>query len=87
MPALRSTTREDDFDAVLIDELETLRTGEQRLRRLFPQLEGQPQLREYFLRELAEIQLRADRLEAVLNPLGVFDAAHGLSAPTLSPAA
>ncbi len=70
MLAVSTPTRQDDFDAVLVAELEALRSGEQRLRRLYPQLQGCPQLRESFLRDLAAIQQRADRLDAVLNPLG-----------------
>jgi len=81
--------REDDFDAILVSELETLRQGEKRLQRLYPKLRKKPQLRESFLRELAEVQQRAERLHAVLNPYEAFEAAAaiGYPSPGMSPAA
>jgi len=69
MEIITAAAREDDLDAILIAELETLRDGERRLQRLFPKLRNQPQLRERFLMELAAIEQRAERLDAVLNPL------------------
>jgi len=43
------------------------------LERLYSDLQTKPQLRDHFLRELAELQLRADRLDAVLSPVGAFN--------------
>jgi hypothetical protein len=53
-----STTaiRHDNFDAVVVSELETLWKGEKCLGRLYPQLRKKPQLRERFSRELANVQ-------------------------------
>jgi len=80
--------RQSDFDAILVSELETLREGEKRLRRLYPQLRKKAQLRTLFLHELAEVQQRAKRLHAVLNPCEAFEpAAAAFSSPTVSPAA
>jgi hypothetical protein len=87
MEIIAAAAREDDFDAILVAELETLRDGERRLQRLFSRLPNQPQLRDRFLMELAAIQQRAERLDAVLNPLKFFDPAAPLSNPTFSPAA
>ncbi len=77
---------DQDFDELLVAELETLRAGEQRLECLYSKLRLQPQLRELFLQELAEVRQRADRLEAVLNPLEAFHPASQI-ASTISPAA
>jgi len=59
----------NNFDAMVVAEIKSLRTGERRLERLYSHLQTKPQLRSDFLRELAELQLRADRLEAVLSPM------------------
>jgi hypothetical protein len=59
--------RHDDFDAQVVSELQTLWEGEQSLGRLYPQLRKKPQLRELFLRELANVQQRAEHLQAVLK--------------------
>jgi len=84
----RQAVRQDDFDSVLLSELDTLRESEARLERLFRQLRRKPHLRESFLCELSEVQQRAERLYAVLNPFEVFEAAEELFAsPGLSPAA
>ena len=61
------------FDAMLVAEIQILRSGEQRLARLYSDLQTKPQLRGDFLRELAELQLRADRLDAVLSPVGTMN--------------
>ena len=87
MEIITAAAREDDFDAILVAELETLRDGERHLQRLFSRLGSQPQLRDRFLMELATVQQRAERLDAVLNPLKFFDAAVPLAHPTLSPVA
>jgi hypothetical protein len=63
-----SKDSKNNFDAIVVAELQLLRTGEQRLERLYSHLQTKPQLRTHFLRELADLQLRADRLDAVLNP-------------------
>lgn len=77
-----STRSDDDFDAILIAELETLRNGEKQLQRLYPQLRNRPELRDSFLRTLFEVRQRAERLNAVLNPLDSF-----VSFPAFSTAA
>ena len=68
-----SSKTENNFDAIIVAELQILRTGEQRLERLYSDLHKKPQLRPHFLRELAELQQRADRLDAVLSPAGPAD--------------
>jgi hypothetical protein len=60
-----------NFDAIVVAELQKLRNGERRLERLFSDLQSKPQLRNDFLRELAELRLRADRLDAVLSPVAM----------------
>jgi hypothetical protein len=83
-----TTVHQDDFDAVLLAELETLRESEQRLERLYRRLRRKPHLRESFLCVLSEVQQRAERLDAVLNPLEFFKApALPLVGPSLMPAA
>jgi len=59
--------RHDDFDDQVVSELQTLWEGEQSLGRLYPQLRKKPQLRELFLRELANVQQLAEHLQAVLK--------------------
>jgi hypothetical protein len=59
--------RHDDFDALVVSELKILWEGEQRLGYLYPQLRKKPQLRERFLRNLANVQQRAADLLAVLK--------------------
>jgi hypothetical protein len=65
---------EINFDAIVVAEIQMLRNGERHLERLYSDLQSMPQLRNDFLRELAELQLRADRLDAVLNPVGAMNA-------------
>ena len=80
--------RQDDFDAILVSELETLRESEKRLERLYSRLGKKPESRLVFLSELAKVQQRAERLHAVLNPCEAFEpAAATFSSPTLRPAA
>jgi hypothetical protein len=79
--------RQDDFDTILVSELETLREGEKRLKRLYRQLGKKPQLREGFLRDLADVQQRVERLHAVLNPYEAFQPAASAFSPHVSPAA
>jgi hypothetical protein len=64
---------ENNFDAIVVAEIQILRSGEQRLERLYSDLESKPQLRDDFLRELADLQMRADRLDAVLSPVGAMN--------------
>jgi hypothetical protein len=59
--------RHDDFDILVFSELKMLWEGEQRLGHLYPQLRKKPQLRERFLRELANVQQRVADLQAVLK--------------------
>jgi len=65
----------NNFDAVVVAEIRILRSGERRLEQLYSDLESKPQLRNDFLRELAELQMRADRLDAVLSPVGAMNSA------------
>jgi len=65
----------NNFEAVVVAEIQILRSGERRLERLYSDLESKPQLRDDFLRELAELQMRADRLDAVLSPVGAMNSA------------
>jgi hypothetical protein len=53
--------------AIIFSELGTLLDGEQRLNHLYSQLGTRPHLREYFLRQLAELQERADGLDSMLG--------------------
>ena len=77
-----------DFDTILVSELEMLREGEERLRRLYPQLPKKPHLRDFFLSELSAVKQRAQRLHAILNPYEAFETvAADFSAPQLRPAA
>lgn len=80
--------RPDDFDAILVSELETVRESEKRLKRLYSRLRKKPELRQVFLCELAKVQQRAERLHAVLNPCEAFHpAAASIPSPTMRPAA
>ena len=66
---LPTSSENNFFEAIVIGELQLLRSGEQRLERLYSDLEKKPQLRSRFLRELALLQLRAERLDAALGPM------------------
>ena len=60
---------DNSFHSMVFAELNRLKEGEKRLERLYPRLQANPQLRGRFLRELAAVQERADRLdEALLQP-------------------
>jgi len=72
MKAVRSTPSQDEFENVLMAELEELRRSEKALQKMYPRLKSRPQLRTIFLRQLAEMQQRAQRLDAVLNPVGAL---------------
>jgi hypothetical protein len=62
----------NNFDAIVVAEIQMLRNGERRLQRLYSDLHAKPQLRTRFLHELAELRLRADRLDAALSPVGAM---------------
>jgi hypothetical protein len=68
-----TAVRQDDFDSVLLSELEILRESEKHLERLYLQLQRKPHLRESFLCELSEVQQRTERLNAVLTPFDTFE--------------
>jgi ferritin-like metal-binding protein YciE len=77
----------DEFETALVAELRHLRTSEQFLQRMYPRLKTMPQLRNRFLQQLAEMQLRAQRLEAVLNPIGALQSPLPLASAVSTPAA
>ena len=79
MNIVKSTRSQDEFESVLLAELEELRKSEKALQKMYPRLKSKPQLRTRFLEQLAEMQQRAYRLDAVLNPLGVLQFAPSLS--------
>lgn len=62
----------DEFEDVLVAELEELRKSEKALQEMYPRLKSKPQLRVAFLRQLADMQRRTERLDAVLNPIGAL---------------
>jgi hypothetical protein len=70
---MHQSSKRNNFDAVVVAEIQVLRSGERRLERLYSDLQTKPQLRDRFLRELTALQLRADRLDAVLSPVGAFN--------------
>ncbi|MGA2878006.1 MAG: hypothetical protein ABSG13_03570 [Bryobacteraceae bacterium] len=72
MKALKATPAQEEFENVLIAELEELRKSERALQKMYPRLKSKPQLRVHFLQQLADMQQRAHRLDAVLNPIGAF---------------
>lgn len=73
MGTLKSIKPQDEFESALISELVELRKSEKALQKMYPRLKSKPQLRTRFLQQLAEMQQRAHRLDAVLNP---FEALH-----------
>jgi hypothetical protein len=70
---MNQSSKRNNFDAVVVAEIQVLRSGERRLEHLYSDLQTKPQLRDRFLRELAALQLRADRLDAVLAPVSAFN--------------
>jgi len=84
---VHSGSYDEYFERVLVAEVKSLKRDEGRLKRLYPRLRNQPKLQERFQVELAELQQRLDRLDAVLNPVYAFRPASIDAAPTLSPAA
>jgi ferritin-like metal-binding protein YciE len=71
----------------LVAELHHLRTSERLLQRMYPRLKTMPQLRNRFLQKLAEMQVRAQRLEAVLSPIGALRPTLTVAPAVNSPAA
>ena len=65
---LMQSLRQDEFENVVLSELEELRKTEKALQKMYPRLKSKPQLRNTFLQQLADMQQRAYRLDAVLNP-------------------
>ena len=72
MNAVKSTPAEDEFESILLAELQELRKTEKALQRMYPRLKGQPQLRMPFMQQLADMQHRTSRLDGVLNPIGAL---------------
>ena len=70
--AAHATSAHDEFETALVAELRHLRACEKTLQSMYPRLKSTPQLRNRFLQQLTEMQLRAERLDAVLNPIGAF---------------
>jgi ferritin-like metal-binding protein YciE len=86
-PAQIAKPAPDEFEIALVAELQQLRTSEKLLQRMYPRLKTTPQLRGQFLQQLAEMQLRAQRLDAVLNPIGAMRFALPVAPAISSPAA
>jgi ferritin-like metal-binding protein YciE len=72
MKASKSHPAHDEFEIAVVAELRQLRSSEKLLQGMYPRLKSMPQLRNQFLHKLAEMQLRAQRLDAVLNPVGAL---------------
>jgi hypothetical protein len=79
---MQPATLDDAADRFLLTELQILRSGEERLQRLFPSLGLHPQFQKLFLQELAEVRERADRLDGILNCSNTFSAAPDQLQPT-----
>jgi ferritin-like metal-binding protein YciE len=80
MKAVKSTPSQDEFESALMAELEELRKSEKALQKMYPRLKSKPQLRTRFLLQLADMQQRAYRLDAVLNPIGALQFAPNVPA-------
>jgi hypothetical protein len=68
----KSTPTHDEFEIALVAELTHLRNSEKQLQRMYPRLKTRPQLLSGFMQQLADMQMRAERLDAVLNPIGAL---------------
>ena len=80
-PARRhASSMADEFESAVVAELRQLRRSEKLLQTMYPRLKTMPHLRERFLMQLSEMQQRAQRLDAVLNPVGALQ----FSAPVSS---
>jgi ferritin-like metal-binding protein YciE len=77
----------DEFEIAVVAELRHLRSSEKILQRMYPRLRTMPQLRNRFLQQLAEMQLRAQRLDAVLNPISTLQFSLPAAPAMNSPAA
>jgi ferritin-like metal-binding protein YciE len=75
MKAVTASAVQEEFESVLIAELEELRKSEKALQKMYPRLKSKPQLRVQFLQQLADMQQRAQRLDAVLSPIGALQSA------------
>ncbi len=62
----------DEFETAVVAELRLLRQSEKLLQSMYPRLRSMPHLRARFVQQLAEMQRRAQRLDAVLNPVGAM---------------
>jgi ferritin-like metal-binding protein YciE len=71
MKAMQSI-RQDEFENVVLAELQQLRRTEKALEKMYPRLKTKPELRNTFMQQLADMQQRACRLDAVLNPTGAL---------------
>ena len=74
----------DEFESAVVAELVELRRSEKALQKMYPRLKSKPQLRTRFLQQLAEMQQRAHRLDAVLNPFEALHFGDALPAPVHS---
>jgi ferritin-like metal-binding protein YciE len=79
MKAVNSALIQDDFDSVLLAELHELRKTEKALAKMYPRLKSKPQLRNRFMQQLADMQQRTSRLDAVLNPIAATQLAPPVS--------
>ena len=79
MKVVKSTPSQEEFESVLMAELEELRRSEKALQKMYPRLQSKPQLRTQFLQQLADMQQRTYRLDAVLNPVGALQFPHPVS--------
>jgi ferritin-like metal-binding protein YciE len=75
----------DDFERAVVAELQQLRKSEKMLQSMYPRLKSMPQLRTRFLDRLAEMQQRAQRLDAVLNPVGALQYSRRVAATVNAP--
>jgi len=71
MIADRQNTQNYD-GTILALELDRLHHEQERLQRLYPYLRTAPELRGLFMAELAALNVRADRLDAFLEPTQGF---------------
>ena len=55
---------QEEFENILLAELQELRRTEKSLEKMYPRLKSKPQLRQRFLEQLADMQQRAYRLDA-----------------------
>jgi hypothetical protein len=65
----KSNATGDQYIEGIIAELQALRTEEHRLIHLYSRLRRRPKLRMRFLMDLANLRVRADRLNSSLDPI------------------